>query len=309
MYYNTLKFGNELRHLRQNMELTQKDIFELTGINENTQRKIENGKVLPKQETLDLLSMALKRDISQLFLSCRMDMSGHYETLLNQIEDAFENSDMEKLADCKAEAVKLLASNMNPYYKQLMKQLLFLMEGCIASFSEEAYEAASEKFLAAITMTIPNFLLQNFENYFYSKIELQILMNLGLNQNELHHFDSALRILKHCTAIIESDEEFSTGYLTAKVYYNTSYLHHLSNLNEEALFYAKAGIAYNINNRSHYAMGALHIRKGFAEYNLGLESYKKSFRTGLMLFELSGQHKLYAMTLNILTEKHGISLI
>lgn len=72
MYYNLKGFGEALKEIRHTLHLTQKDISLKVSINLETLRKIENGLVLPKQETLDLLSSALNMDIAELLWTIMM---------------------------------------------------------------------------------------------------------------------------------------------------------------------------------------------------------------------------------------------
>lgn len=67
MHYNTVNFGNAIRKIRKKLKLTQKDVATITGINENTLRRLENGKVLPKQETLDLLRLPINKIFLRFF--------------------------------------------------------------------------------------------------------------------------------------------------------------------------------------------------------------------------------------------------
>ncbi|ABY92652.1 hypothetical protein JCM16816_10870 [Thermoanaerobacter brockii subsp. lactiethylicus] len=56
-FYSDLEaFGEELKNIRKSLGLSQSDVTEQVFISRDTLRKFENGKVIPKQETLDLLS-------------------------------------------------------------------------------------------------------------------------------------------------------------------------------------------------------------------------------------------------------------
>ncbi len=65
MYYDLKSFGSEIRRIRNSLGLTQDDLSYLASIHVDTIRKIENGKVLPLQETLDLLAPVLKKGFKQ----------------------------------------------------------------------------------------------------------------------------------------------------------------------------------------------------------------------------------------------------
>lgn len=63
MYYDLELFGKSVCNIRNTLGYTQKDVSELTTITTETMRKIENGKVIPTQITLELLTSALKEGV------------------------------------------------------------------------------------------------------------------------------------------------------------------------------------------------------------------------------------------------------
>jgi transcriptional regulator with XRE-family HTH domain len=71
MFYNKKGFGNEIQQLRRSMNLSREELSDLTYIGIDTLKNIESGKVLPNLETLDIISVVLKRDLSQLLLEYR----------------------------------------------------------------------------------------------------------------------------------------------------------------------------------------------------------------------------------------------
>lgn len=69
MFYNLEAFGNRLKEIRKSLKISQNYISCITGIDEKTIRRIENGKVLPKLDTLDILSPYYKEDLVSLLLN------------------------------------------------------------------------------------------------------------------------------------------------------------------------------------------------------------------------------------------------
>lgn len=59
--------------IRQNLCLTQNDICELASIDPVTIRRIEKGKVVPRLNTLEVLSPIFKQDLTTLLLKYRLD--------------------------------------------------------------------------------------------------------------------------------------------------------------------------------------------------------------------------------------------
>lgn len=96
-YYDLEAFGKELRYIRKSLKLTQKDIANRAFINIDTLRRIENGKVMPKQETLDLMSIILKRDLNEVLLKYRLKDYSTFHKIKNSIESKIEGGEFDEL--------------------------------------------------------------------------------------------------------------------------------------------------------------------------------------------------------------------
>ncbi|WP_132995926.1 helix-turn-helix domain-containing protein [Sporanaerobacter acetigenes] len=83
MDFNLISFGEALRNIRGELALTLDDVSELSGINSETIRRIELGKVIPKFETLELLSLAYKQDLNAMFLKYRIDDCSYFYEIKN----------------------------------------------------------------------------------------------------------------------------------------------------------------------------------------------------------------------------------
>lgn len=310
MYYNTDSFGNAIRSIRQNLKLTQKDVIEQTGINENTLRRLENGKVLPKQETLDLLSVVYKQDVSQVFLSCRMDDFGKYSELMEEIDQAFEASDTQWLSKCLEALLELSQTEMSPYYKRMLEQTICLINGAIPSINRSNFEVAQKYILKGLKISIPDFDYENFKDHLYNKIELHLLMGLGITENDLNNQALAQSILSHCVHILDTTPELRKGILPTKVYLNASYRFYVNGLYKESLDYANQGIDYNNKTLSQSSIGDLYFRKGMAELDLNLEAsiYMSSFKKARFFLESLGREDLVNLMINILKDRYNITL-
>ena len=290
------------------MNLTQKEVCDLTGINENTMRRIENGKVLPKQETLDLLSSVYKLDVSQVFLACRMDNFGEYSLLMEEIEKAFEASNPWQLKECLNELSNLFNSDMNQFYKNILQQTIHIIEAGIASLEDRDYNLSYTHIIKGLKVTIDQFNYGNYKDHVYNKLELQLLMNLAVTENARNNVDIALQILDFCVSVVENETELKKSILPTKIYLNASYMNYLNNQYEKSLLLANKGIEFNVNARSQYAIGHLYARKGFAELKLNIDEYIVSFRKALFFHDVLEQHDLKELLVKILKEKEGIDI-
>lgn len=308
MYYNLVKFGQSLKELRRQLQITQKDICNLTNINEDTIRKIETGKVIPKQETLDLLTVAFKKDITELFLNCRMDAHENYLQIEEDIETHLESGEYDLLIDDLNKLCGLLGSNMNQYYKTNIEQTIAMTKGIIEKTRNKDFSKAYDMMIHALVIGNPEFVIECYEDYKYSKLELQILMNVGVIIQLMGRYEEALPILKFCVKEIERDDSLKNSRLAIKMYYNLAYAYHRLDEHEEALYYAEEGITINLQSRSLYGLGLLYTRKGVAQLNLDDPEYKSSIYKAFDFFNLSNHHHVSDKLRKSLTETYNIDL-
>ncbi|TCO64221.1 helix-turn-helix domain-containing protein [Caldanaerobacter subterraneus] len=288
-YYDLEAFGEELKNIRKSLGLSQSDVAEQAFISRDTLRKIENGKVIPKQETLDLLSHLYKKDLNELLLKYRLKDYSTFFDIKSSLEKKLESGDFESLRDDIDRLKKLLEKgDMSLYYSKLLNQLLLTAESVFEKTINENYEKAMEKLQKAMEITIPNFSLSNYADFVYSDMEIRILMNMALLLRKIEGAEKSLEVLLFCLHNLSS-EEWETRI---RLYYNISYTYHILSLAEESLHYANLGIETCVKNNILSGLGLLYFRKAIAEYNLGREEYKDSLSKSIHLLEITGQEKL-----------------
>jgi transcriptional regulator with XRE-family HTH domain len=294
-YYDLEGFGEELKNIRKSLGLSQTDVSEYGFINRDTLRKIENGKVIPKQETLELLSNLYKKDLNELLLRYRLKDYPAFSTVKSSLENKLEGGNFENLKEDIDNLKDLLEEgNMSLYYTKLLKQLLFLAESVFKKTVNKDYEKAMKKLEEAMKVTIPDFSLSNYADFVYSDMEVRILMNMSLILKKTENPQKSLEMLLFCLETL-SPENWETKI---KIYYNISYDYHLLSLYKESLHYANIGIETCVKNNTLSGLGLLFFRKAIAEYNLGKEEYKDSLAKSIHLFEIAGQEKLEKITID-----------
>ncbi|ADH60711.1 transcriptional regulator, XRE family [Thermoanaerobacter mathranii subsp. mathranii str. A3] len=288
-YYDLEAFGEELKNIRKSLGLSQSDVSKYGFINRDTLRKIENGKVIPKHETLELLSHLYKKDLNELLLKYRLNDYSIFFDIKSSLEKKLESGDFESLRDDIDRLKKLLKkSDMSLYYSKLLNQLLLIADSVFEKTINENYEKAMEKLQKAMEFTIPNFSLSNYTDFVYSDMEIRILMNMALIIKKTEGVQKSLEMLLFCLENL-SPEEWETKI---KIYYNISYNYHILSLTEESLHYANLGIETCVKNNTLSSLGLLYFRKAIAEYHLGREEYKDSLSKSIHLLEITGQEKL-----------------
>lgn len=305
MYYNLELFGESVCNIRKNVGITQKYISELTTINKDTLRKIENGKVTPQHNTLEILSPILKVDLNQLLLNFRFFDYANFNEVISRIDLKLESGEFDQLQY----ELPFLNSILNDkcitdYVSKLIKQYYYFIESVILKNIDNNYTECLNKLIESIKITSPDFNLLTYASSVYNNMEVRILMNLALILNHIESNDKGLEILLFCLNAINDDQI----ELKIKILYNLAYNYHKLDLNEEALYYSNIGIDICISNKSLSCLALLQTRKGIAEYYLNIEDYKNSLIKAITLLEVTGQTRLKDLLLTSWKNNYNIDI-
>lgn len=303
MPYNLQEFGKQIRDMRNNLRLTQRKITELSGISEDTLRKIENGKVAPTQETLDLLSLVLKTDLNRLFLNARVSNFNEFNDLKCRIESKLDNDDYQSLLTDLAE-LKSIKTSTHPYFSMIISQYTYLIESIVLNKDNNKAEESLNYLVRAITLTTPQFSLDNYKEFVYSSMELRILMSIALRVNKIGSPEKSLEILEFCLKNVDP-----TDKLYPKICYNLSFQYHRLDLYENALETSILGIDFCYRHRDYAGLNLLFFRKGVAEYLLGYNNYVDSLKKSIYFCEALGQDKLKEIIVKNCKEVYKIDLL
>lgn len=289
MYYNLELFGESVRNIRNNVGFTQKYVSELSTINIDTLRKIENGKVTPQHSTLEILSPILKVDLNQLLLNFRFPDYDNFNEVINRIDLKLESGEFDQLQNELPFLNAILnEKDVTTFVSKLIKQYYLFVESVILKTNDNNYSECLTKLVESIKVTSPDFNLLTYANSVYNNMEIRILMNLALILNLLESNDKGLEILLFCLDAINDDQiEFKI-----KILYNLAYNYHKLDLSEEALYYSNIGIDTCIANKSLSCLALLQTRKGIAEYYLNIEDYKDSLIKAITILDITGQANL-----------------
>ncbi len=96
--------------------------------------------------------------------------------------------------------------------------------------------------------------------------------------------------------------------LITKMQLNISYNYHRLNEYIKSLEVAEKTIKNATLQNSLYCLPQLYFRKATAELRLGIETYKDSFKKGIMLFEVVGNNELADTYRRITLEKYNLAL-
>ena len=286
MYYNLFLFGERLKNIREKLGLTQKQVVDMALIDERTLRRMELGKVIPKLETLEALSVIYKTDLVSAIIESRItDYSMLLQTqrnidlkLINEEMSNFENEF--KLID------KLLENIENEYYKILITQFKLFLYG-IRYYKNKEYQSALNMYINAIKQTLNDFSLDNYKEYSFSLMEIRILMNIGLVEDKCEQDEKYEEILKFCVNQCDENNE-----IYPRICHNLAGVYRKKEEYSRALLYDNKGIETCKKNMFADTLAVLYYGKAFAEYRLEKTEYKKSLDLSLQLCKIFEQIEL-----------------
>jgi len=303
MSYNLEEFGNQIRSIRDKLNLTQRKVSEHSGICQDTLRKIENGKVLPTQETLDLLSIVLKKDLNQILLSMRINNSNKFNQIKNKIEAKLDRDNHQNMLEDLDELKLFLNSNSHPYFILIISQYAHLIESIILNKTHGKIEHSLNYLLKAMSLTTPQFSLDNYKDFVYSSLELRILMSIALRINRIDSPEKSLEILEFCFKSIDPVDK-----LYPKLCFNLSYSYHRLDRHAKALEFTILGINYCNEYREYAGLNHLFFRKGIAEYLLGYETYSETLKKSVYFCEVIGDNNLKELIISNCKRIYNIEL-
>ncbi|MBN4050993.1 MAG: hypothetical protein COA82_13520 [Alkaliphilus sp.] len=308
--FELCKFGKYLKKLRESLGHSLEDVKHLSNISTATLKKIEAGRVLPRFDTLEYLSIAYKKDLLEDLKNYRYSsVFFHYYLRLDSLIIEYDlevlknlEKDFNKFSQSHKKANLLLESS-------LQKQFNLLLKG-ISIYYSSTPTGSLNCFIDAMNKSNPLFHLSNFRSFKYSCLELRILLLISLALVEFNRLTDSNSILKECLAQSNFDEQatFNEKLLILKTYLNLSYNFHLLDFHRDALSYAQQGIDFCNKHHISYALAALLARKGTAEYLLNMPNYKTTLNKAVTLLSITNKKDLAHRYIKIALESYGIIL-
>lgn len=291
-HYNLSLFGEELRKIRKQFGFTLEDVSELSGVSHDALGRIENGKVIPKYETLEYLSIVYKQDLNALLLKYRIDDYSAFYDIKTRLEAKIDKDEFYTLDVEVRELKKLIEFIYSDFYKIYIEQLILLTEAIILYKKNHKYDEALSKLIKAMKLTNSDFTLDDYSSFIYSSMELRILMNIAFILNRLNNKEEYLEILEFCISAVDSKDE-----IYPKICHNLAGAYRRIKNYGKALELSHEGINACQRNRNYVGLSLLYYSKGLSEYELNKNEYIQTLRTALMLCEAFGQAELESLIL------------
>lgn len=313
--YHTVEFGNRIRNIRKGLNLSQQDVSNKSGINLDTLRKIENGYVVPRYDTLEILSITYKIDLLDIFKNYRFT-SDLYE-IYNMLDRYIVEYQVEKLKTIKDRIYRLdeevysmmvLASEISKL--KMLIDAIYILNRNNNNPSEKQLLKAKNTLVDALKVYNPDFLLDKVTIYKYTYFDIRILIILSVVVRKLNDGLLSNRILCFILDITDksSHASFMEKLLVIKIYINISYNHYMMDNPRDTLEYSDDGIDFAQSNSLMYGLPLLYMRKGIAQLKIGSGDHLDSIKKSLYLLEIQGNMKLKSIYENVLKNKYNIVL-
>jgi transcriptional regulator with XRE-family HTH domain len=304
--YDLVNFGNHLRRLRKALKLTQKDVESLSGLTADALRRIENGEVVPRYDTLLYLSHTYKKDLLAVLKS--YSNANELFDYYRRLEDLLVFNDMTALEQLTQEFSTYVKNN--PEKSSLVNgavvnQFNLMLSGVARYYSPEP-KGSCEYFCAALKVSHPTFTPELFDQFRYFEFESRILLMVAVSLSDQPAL--SIRMLHFCLENLNKDNQASIyeKYLRVKIHFNLSYKYHTIDDDQNALLNANKGIECCNKYYLSYSLGPLLYRKGIAEFILGMPDYLESLRAAIQVLNIQNAHELAEKYKAITKENYGI---
>lgn len=309
---NFRSFGEALKQVRLNCNYTQLYVKKACGINTDTLRKLENGYVIPKYETLEILASVYKYDLISL-----LKVHSEDNVLVNiysKLDQAIIKSNLDDIGHVISSFKDYL--NESETVDIINKQMLHLLD----TFLNESinyhdddyhnYNDSIENLITALSESIDNFDISNIGEFRYNYLELRTLMFIGLFyvKNESIKLSNDILLFSVQYLIDQRTYSRESNELITKLQLNISYNYYRLNEYTKSLEKAEKTIKSAAEQNSLYCLPQLYFRKATAEFRLGIANYENSFKKGIMLFEVTGNEELAAIYKRITKEKYNVEI-
>lgn len=306
--YDFKRFGSELKLRRNRLKLSQKAVSVATGVHQDTLRRIENGRVIPKYETIEVLSVLYKTDLLLLLKSLRSDYE--LENLYVKMDKAILSHQYHKIKELEMELEKIKASKKGVLINEGDLDYLEVFIKASGIYHNDPQNMINAKNMVIKVLGNLDISKPLREDEPFNLLEVRLLMLLSAILMDMDEFKECLNILEFTLSVLK-DEIFKSQDIVHMViitYVNISYCNHRIDNHKNALMIANEGITYANQHYSLYGVYSLLSRKAVAEYLLGDENYKDTIKKNRYIMEFMNIPNKLELYAGIFKEKYNIDI-
>lgn len=311
--YDMKKLGQKLKSFRSELGLTQLEVTELTNISRDTLRRIENGHVVPRYDTIIILSKIYRFNLMKLFNHYTIDepLMKYYELIdeciatndIHLIEELYD--ELKDIFHEKGQKFQLVIVHEIEQMLKLLESIILLYENELDTIDEKKLQKIKELITKGIGIRHEHYNLNHYREYKYSFIELRSLLVYALakDDNLYEQTDLLLYLIDKFDMDSKDPKEVQ---IILKLYYNISYNYYRLEKDQLSLDYAIKGIKMCQTHHSTFLRAHLLARKGIAMYYLEMPDYHMPLCDALNLLKIDGQNDLYQSFYKTFVDYHNI---
>ena len=292
--YDLKAFSKRLKEIRKSLKFTQENVVAGTGLSAETLRKLENGLVIPRYDTIEILSLFYKTDLQSVLNNYKS--SKELIKFYDMVDYLVTHSNFESLLDT-IQSFEIFSKNFdsNLIEKKELEQLGLFFKGLHLSITkqnnQEMQQNAIDIYIDSLKATNPKYNFDKWQEFKYSHVELRILFAIASLYGYLRSCELSNEILNF---VLESLDytSYSKHYdklLITKVLSTISYNYHRIDRFEESLAFAQKGIDYCNEHSIMSYLPLFLFRKGVSEYYLKIDGYETNLDYAITLLKIQNQ--------------------
>ena len=313
--FDLKRFGNIVEEIRKSKKIKKLDVRKNTGIHSDTLKFIEYGEKLPNTDTLARLSDYYGVSILNVLDECRYEKNEYIIERIKELDTLSYKNMLEPIENLRKELQSHIDNQSKDYPLrtiQKLHQLDLLMQMIKIMNKSDIMNATNSELIAIKALKIgrPNFDVAKFKSFYYSGIELRILLLLAFSLVRQEKNTLSIALTKHVIEILHKHIKSTpeSSFLLLQAYFNLSYILYLVKEDNESIKIANLGIALSKNLYNIKFLPHLYFRKGVSEYYTDKKDYEVSFRKCIQSFDLLEEDNLKDQYLTILNRQFSIDI-
>lgn len=307
-------YGKELKKIRKFLKLTQVDVSRISGLSEDTLTNLENGLVIPKYETIEILSHVYKFDLMKMlfYFKNENDILSLYE----QLDDSITYNNFNKIKDIHSTLVSL---KQNYPINRLIQfsdfdMLITYCQSNIIYYDKKSpatIAANAEKDLIdALTQNNPEFTLIGFNRFNYNFLEIRMLLLIALFESDTGNYNLSKSIMEFILGKLSTFDTYELIPIKFRLilYFNLSYIYHNLDNHKRAYKYAVEGIKLGEASNDYSNLFFLYYRKGIAELFLKKPNHAHTLKKSIYILEILEKYDLKKVYIESTLKNYNIDL-
>lgn len=290
--YNLELFGENLRKIREACQLTQASVSILCGVNRDTLRRIEQGLVIPKCETLELLSEVYQTDLLEELILCRMEIE--ISTYFSRIDDFLIDFELLGLDNLKHTYDLFLEFQAKKIFNSTASEQLSQVLTYMINHFEIGLDQALPEFISVLKLSQPGFEREHYKNLKFSPFEFRILILIATSLTVNRMYDESSALLKYILDQCQLKRIGSNNTVQLMIRTMTGLARNAFEMNDydKALICINQGIDLTMAHQTLYGLGSLYFQRGRVKWILQFPDAVLDCKKGIQLMEIQGKEEI-----------------